>query len=74
MLLRRITKHIKEQNWFAVGIDFVIVVFGVFIGIQHALLRNAVGWVERSDTHHRFTPAARRVSAFGRGTALRLFE
>ena len=36
MLLRRITKHIKEQNWFAVGIDFVIVVFGVFIGIQVA--------------------------------------
>ena len=36
MLLRRITTHIKEQNWFAVGIDFVIVVFGVFIGIQVA--------------------------------------
>lgn len=34
MLLRRITKHVKEQNWFAVGIDFVIVVIGVFIGIQ----------------------------------------
>ena len=36
MLLRRITKHIKEQNWFAVLIDFAIVVFGVFIGIQVA--------------------------------------
>lgn len=34
MLLRSITKHIKEQNWFAVAIDFIIVVFGVFIGIQ----------------------------------------
>ena len=34
MLLRRITQHVKEQNWFAVGIDFIIVVFGVFIGIQ----------------------------------------
>ena len=34
MLLRRITKHVKDQNWFAVGIDFVIVVIGVFIGIQ----------------------------------------
>ncbi len=34
MLLRRITEHIKAQNWFAVGIDFVIVVVGVFIGIQ----------------------------------------
>ncbi len=36
MLLRRITKHVKEQNWFAIGIDFVIVVIGVFIGIQVA--------------------------------------
>lgn len=34
MLLRRITKHVKDQNWFAVAIDFIIVVFGVFIGIQ----------------------------------------
>lgn len=36
MLLRRITKHVKEQNWFAVGLDFFIVVIGVFIGIQVA--------------------------------------
>ena len=36
MLLRRITEHLKAQNWTAVGIDFVIVVVGVFIGIQVA--------------------------------------
>jgi hypothetical protein len=36
MLLRRITKHVTEQNWFAVFIDFLIVVVGVFIGIQVA--------------------------------------
>lgn len=36
MLLRRITKHVKDQNWTAVGIDFFIVVVGVFIGIQVA--------------------------------------
>ncbi|MBT8141669.1 MAG: hypothetical protein KJO88_04850 [Gammaproteobacteria bacterium] len=36
MLLRRITKHVKDQNWFAVALDFIIVVFGVFIGIQVA--------------------------------------
>ena len=34
MLLRRITHHIKNQNWFAVFLDFIIVVAGVFIGIQ----------------------------------------
>jgi hypothetical protein len=27
-------KHVQDQNWFAVGVDFVIVVIGVFIGIQ----------------------------------------
>ena len=34
MILRRITEHVKTQNWFAVCVDFVIVVLGVFIGIQ----------------------------------------
>lgn len=34
MLLRRVIEHVKTQNWTAVGIDFVIVVVGVFIGIQ----------------------------------------
>ena len=34
MILRRLTKHVKDQNWFAVGLDFVIVVAGVFVGLQ----------------------------------------
>ncbi|WP_425411072.1 hypothetical protein [Hyphococcus sp.] len=34
MLLRRITEHVKTQNWTAVALDFVIVVVGVFIGLQ----------------------------------------
>lgn len=34
MLLRRIIEHVKAQNWTAVGLDFVIVVAGVFMGIQ----------------------------------------
>jgi len=34
VLLRKITKHVKDQNWFAVGIDFWSVVVGVFFGIQ----------------------------------------
>jgi hypothetical protein len=36
MILRRVTRHVKDENWFAVGLDFVIVVVGVFIGIQVA--------------------------------------
>ena len=34
MLLRRVASHVSNQNWTAIAIDFVIVVFGVFIGIQ----------------------------------------
>ena len=43
MLLRSISKHIEDQNWFAIGIDFVIVVVGVFIGIQVANWNDARG-------------------------------
>lgn len=34
MILRRISEHVKAQDWFAVGVDLVIVVVGVFIGLQ----------------------------------------
>ncbi len=34
MLLRRVTQHVQSQNWFAVLVDFVIVVVGVFVGLQ----------------------------------------
>lgn len=34
MLFRRVAEHVRHQNWFAVGIDFAIVVVGVFVGIQ----------------------------------------
>ena len=34
MILRRITEHFKEQNWFAVGIDFLIVVIGILLAFQ----------------------------------------
>ena len=34
MFLHRITKHVKDQNWFAVALDFVIVVAGILIAFQ----------------------------------------
>lgn len=36
MLLRRIIAHLRKQEWTAIAIDFVIVVVGVFVGIQVA--------------------------------------
>ena len=34
MLVRRISAHFNEQNWFAVGLEIAIVFVGVFIGLQ----------------------------------------
>jgi len=34
MISRRIIEHVKAQNWFAVGIDFVIVVVGILLAFQ----------------------------------------
>jgi hypothetical protein len=34
VILRRLTENLKQQNWTAIGIELVIVVLGVFIGMQ----------------------------------------
>jgi hypothetical protein len=56
MRLRRITEHVKAQNWFAVWLDFVIVVVGVFIGIQVA------NWNEARNERQRETQILREIA------------
>ena len=34
MILRRVIEHMKHQHWMGVFIELVIVVLGVFIGMQ----------------------------------------
>ena len=34
MILRRFIKHVTEQNWFAVGLDVLVVITGIFLGMQ----------------------------------------
>jgi hypothetical protein len=34
MIFRRLKAHLEKENWFAVFVDFCIVVVGVFIGLQ----------------------------------------
>jgi hypothetical protein len=34
MLLRRFSDHVKSQNWFAVTLDVVVVVVGIFLAFQ----------------------------------------
>ena len=34
MLLRRVLMHFRKQDWIAIGLDFIIVVVGIFVGLQ----------------------------------------
>lgn len=34
MILRRITANFRRQDWMAVGVELVVAVLGVFIGVQ----------------------------------------
>ena len=36
MIFRRLAQHLREQNWAAIFIEFVLLVLGVFLGIQAA--------------------------------------
>lgn len=54
MLLRRVINHVRQQQWTAIWIDLVIVVVGVFIGLQvsnwnddRATARRAAVFTER---------------------------
>jgi hypothetical protein len=34
MILRRLTSHLRAQNWPAVGLDLLVVVVGIYLGLQ----------------------------------------
>lgn len=57
MRLRSITKHVRDQNWFAVFLDFIIVVVGVFIGLQVA------NWSNERGDRARETQVLREIAA-----------
>jgi hypothetical protein len=49
MIPRRLTKHVKDHNWFAVIIDLAVVIIGVFIGIQVSNWNQSVKDRDRTD-------------------------
>jgi len=49
MIFRRIKAHVEKENWFAVFVDFCIVVIGVFIGIQVANWNEVRGEQQRAE-------------------------
>ncbi len=45
MIFRRFSEHTRKQNWFAVGIDLIVVVVGIYIGLQ------ADAWMSAKQDH-----------------------
>ena len=52
MLLRRVIDHVSKQNWTAVGIDFAIVVIGVFVGLQVTSWNESRIAASRADSYY----------------------
>ena len=57
MIFRRLAQHLREQNWTAIFIEFVLLVLGVFLGIQVA------NWNEERQMDARRTSALARLHA-----------
>jgi hypothetical protein len=57
MILRRVIAHFRRQEWTAIAIDFVIVVAGVFVGIQVA------NWNQREADQRRAQAYTERLAA-----------
>ena len=58
MILARLSRAVREQNWFAVVLEFVIVIAGVVIGFQ------VTAWnAERAERARRDAPDSGGVTA-----------
>ena len=57
MIFRRLSHHVREQNWTAIAIDFVIVGLGVLLGMQ------ASNWNETRKTEHDVRALVQNVRA-----------
>ena len=65
MLLRRLMHHMRDQNWFAVVLDLVIVIVGVFLGFQvTALNDDRKARVEERAALERLQEEAEQVVAY----------
>ncbi len=55
MILRRVIKHFRNQEWTAIFLDFLIVVVGVFVGLQ------VQNWNERRGDREEYNRALDRL-------------
>jgi hypothetical protein len=61
MILRRFSQALKDQNWAAIAIEFVLLVLGVFLGIQVA------NWNVERETRQKSAIFTERLKADLRG-------
>ena len=61
MLLRRFVAHARKQDWMAIAIEFVLLVLGVFLGIQVA------NWNAERETRQKSALFTERLKADLRG-------
>ena len=61
MILRRIIAHFRKQEWTAIALDFLIVVLGVFVGLQVNNWNEAR--TERAKEHGYLVTSSRRLGA-----------
>jgi hypothetical protein len=57
MIMRRFSEALKQQNWTAIAIEFVLLVLGVFLGIQVA------NWNEARETRRKSLVFTERLKA-----------
>jgi len=57
MILRRLSQSLKEQNWMAITIEFILLVVGVFLGIQVA------NWNAERETNKKAVEATEKLVA-----------
>lgn len=65
MILRRLAQSLQQQNWMAICIEFVLLVAGVFLGIQVA------NWNAERETRHKSEVFTQRLEADLRAEAWR---
>ena len=57
MILRRLARNLKQQNWTAIWIEFILLVAGVFLGIQVS------NWNEQRETNQKAAVFTERLKA-----------
>lgn len=65
MILRRLTAKLRTQNWTAIAIDLLIVIIGVFLGVQASNWNQAR--LEQRETRqllHQLSPELHRLADF----------